>query len=94
MLGVPTPDEIAQLKRVIYFLDFENKKDIRVCSSYCPQLDEIMYLWVQDQEVENGYQKPQQHNHVMGHQVDQQKNEILEVKWQFHRGKLAIFHIQ
>lgn len=53
-----------------------------------------MYLWVQDQEVENVYQKPQQHNHVMGHQVDKQKNEILEVKRQFHQGKLAIFHIQ
>lgn len=55
---------------------------------------EIRYLWVQDQEVENGYQKPQQHNHVTGHQVDQQQNEILEVKQQFHQGKRAISHIR
>ena len=37
------------------------------------------YLLVPDQEVENEYQKFQQHNRGMDHQADSQKNENREV---------------
>lgn len=54
----------------------------------------ISYLLAQDQEAENGYQKFQQHNHVMDHLENLQQNGILEVKQQFHQERLAAFHIQ
>lgn len=54
----------------------------------------ISYLLAQDQEAGNGYQKFQQHNHVMDHPENLQQNGILEVKQQFHPERLAAFHIQ
>lgn len=53
-----------------------------------------MYLLGQDREAENGHQKSQQHNHVMGHLADQQRSGLLEVELLFHQERQAICHTQ
>lgn len=75
------------------FLGYE-KKNICFIHSQATSEWEIRYLLGQDQVVENGYQKPQRHNHVMGRQANQQQSGSLEVKQQFHQERPAIFHIQ